>query len=111
MQTPYQLLGVDIDATDDEIKQAYLHQVKQNPPDHNQQQFQLIHDAYTAIKDHKSRVNYDLFTLPVADFNTVLDKSLQTEQAGPMNAASVKKLLTISIDNASLLNAFAGSEK
>ncbi|OQK18089.1 hypothetical protein AU255_09650 [Methyloprofundus sedimenti] len=103
MQTPYQILGVDIDATDDEIKQAYLHQVKQSPPDRDQQQFQLIHDAYTAIKDHKSRVSYDLFTLPVADFTTILDKALQTGLSGAMNAESVKKLLTISIDNASLL--------
>lgn len=103
MQTPYQIIGVDIGATDDEIKQAYLHQVKQNPPDYDQQQFQMIHDAYTAIKDHKSRVSYDLFTLPVADFNTLLDKALQTEQASRMSVESVKKLLTISIDNAGLL--------
>ncbi len=111
MQTPYQILDVAFDARDDEIKQAYLQQVKNNPPDRDQHKFQIIHDAYTAIKDHKSRVSYDLFTLPVADFNAVLDKALQTEQAATVNSESLNKLLSISIDDASLLNAFASPEK
>ncbi|MBT4146331.1 MAG: J domain-containing protein, partial [Gammaproteobacteria bacterium] len=51
MQTPYEILGVETDARDDEIKQAYLQQVKNNPPDRNQQQFQIIHGAYSSIKD------------------------------------------------------------
>lgn len=110
MQTPYQILDVAVGANDKAIKQAYLQQVKNNPPDRNQQQFQLIHDAYTSIKDHKSRISHELFTLPVADFNTVLDKALQTGQVGTVNAESLNKLLSISMDDASLLNAFADAD-
>ena len=55
MQTPYEILGVVVDANDADIKQAYLQQVKNNPPDRDQEKFQLIHDAYTSIKDHKNR--------------------------------------------------------
>ena len=63
MKTPYTILGINTDANDDEIKQAYLQQVKNNPPDHDQEKFLQIHQAYLLIKDVKSRVSYDLFTL------------------------------------------------
>jgi hypothetical protein len=41
-------LNVATTANDAEIKQAYLRLVKDNPPDRNQEKFQLIHDAYSA---------------------------------------------------------------
>ncbi|SMG62672.1 protein containing Heat shock protein DnaJ, N-terminal domain [methanotrophic bacterial endosymbiont of Bathymodiolus sp.] len=110
MQTPYEILGVETDARDDEIKQAYLQQVKNNPPDRNQQQFQIIHGAYSSIKDHKSRVSYDLFTLPTVNFNAVLNIALKTEQTGTVNAESLSKLLAIDIDDASLLKVFPSPE-
>ncbi|HIG64364.1 MAG TPA: molecular chaperone DnaJ [Methyloprofundus sp.] len=106
MQTPYEILGVETDARDDEIKQAYLQQVKNNPPDRNQQQFQIIHGAYSSIKDHKSRVSYDLFTLPTVNFNAVLERALKTEQTGTVNAEFLSKLLALDIDDNSLLKAF-----
>ena len=111
MQTPYEILDVAVDASDDEIKQAYLQQVKNNPPDRDQEKFQLIHDAYTAIKDHKSRISYDLFTLPSANFNALLDQALHTENVLELNSESFKKMLSVSLDETSLLNSIATSEK
>ena len=111
MQTPYEILGVVVDANDADIKQAYLQQVKNNPPDRDQERFQLIHDAYTSIKDHKSRISHDLFSIPSSNFNTVLDQILQTEQAITINSESFKKILSVSIDDTSLLNVFAKPEK
>ncbi|RLA23807.1 MAG: molecular chaperone DnaJ [Gammaproteobacteria bacterium] len=111
MQTPYEILGLEADANDDEIKQAYLQQVKNNPPDRNQEKFQLIHDAYRSIEDHKSRLKYDLFTIPVANFNTVIDQALHTEQPVALNFQSFKQILTVSIDDANLLSAIAEPEK
>ena len=111
MQTPYEILDVVVDASNDEIKQAYLQQVKNNPPDRDQEKFQLIHDAYTSIKDHKSRISYELFTLPTADFDALLDQALHTDQALALNSESFKKILNISIDETSLLNAIATPEK
>ena len=111
MQTPYEVLDVAVDVSDDDIKQAYLQQVKNNPPDRDQEKFQLIHDAYTAIKDHKSRISYDLFTLPSANFNTLLDQALHTEQDIVLNTESFKKILSVSVDETSLLNAIATPEK
>ena len=111
MQTPYEILNVAADADDGDIKQAYLQQVKKNPPDRDQEKFQQIHDAYTAIKDHKSRLSYELFTLPSANFGALLDQALSTEQVLGLNATSVQKILSVSIDETSLLNAIAIPEK
>ena len=111
MQTPYEILGVVNDANDNEIKQAYLQQVKNNPPDRNQDQFQHIHNAYISIKDHKSRVSHDLFTLPTANFNTVLEQIMHTGQSITLDAESFNKILSVSIDETSLLNLFARPEQ
>jgi len=111
MQTPYEILGVVNDASDNEIKRAYLQLVKNNPPDRDQENFQRIHEAYTLIKDHKSRVSHGLFTLPAANFNAVLDEAMQTEQGTALNIESFNKILTVSADETSLLNIFARPEK
>ncbi len=106
MQTPYQILGVARDASDAAIKQAYLQQVKLNPPDRDAEKFQQIHNAFQAIKDHQSRVGYDLFTLPQVDFNTLLDAALQTDVSPDINADAFKEILNIAADDeAQLLRA------
>ncbi len=111
MKTPYQILNVAPDASDVEIKQAYLQKVKDNPPDRDQEQFQAIHNAYTAIKDDKSRLSYALFTLPSVDFNELLDQALQTKPILQLKPEHFKKLLRAGIDDTSFLNALAPSEK
>ncbi len=111
MQTPYELLNVADAADDGDIKQAYLQQVKKSPPDRDPEKFQKIHDAYTAIKDHKSRLKFELFTLPSANFSALLDQALQTEHALGLNVTSVKKILSASIDETILLNTIANPEK
>lgn len=98
MQTPYEILGVAAEASDAEIKQAYLHKVKDNPPDRDQARFQAIHKAYEAIKDRKSRLNYDLFHVPEADFDALLDQALDTVPGLQLSAEQFIKLLNVSLD-------------
>lgn len=111
MKTPYQILNVVVEATDAEIKQAYLLQVKDNPPDRNQQKFQLIHDAYVAIKDIKSRVSHDLFNLPIADFDEVIDNMLTTEHKEVLTPRDFNRLLSMSVDNSTIENSIPAIEK
>ncbi len=111
MKTPYQILDVAVEASDVEIKQAYLRQVKENPPDRDQQKFQSIHHAFTLIRDKKSRVNHALFTLPVANFEQLIDQALNTDKPLELTAANFNKLLRASIDESTVLNSIASPEK
>ena len=98
-------------ADDAEVKQAYLRLVKDNPPDRDQEKFQAIHAAYSAIKNHKSRVIYALFTLPDVSIDTLINQALATEKNSPINADVLTQLLTASVDDAALLKAITPAEK
>lgn len=111
MKTPYQILNVLVDATDTDIRQAYLQQVKLNPPDKNQQQFQLIHQAYINIKDLKSRLSYELFNLPDLDFDEMLDQALVVGTDHKMTAEQFMALFQASVDDSTAQNALSSVEK
>jgi DnaJ-class molecular chaperone len=61
MQNPYQTLGVDRNATADEIKRAYRKLASQHHPDRggNTQTFQGIQSAYDTLSDANKRAAYD----------------------------------------------------
>lgn len=94
MISSYQVLGVSRQATDADIKQAYLQRVKDNPPERDQQRFQQIQQAFEAIKDQDSRLRYDLFQWPEVDFDVLLDQAFkQTRAFGPLSADEFCQLL------------------
>ena len=97
MQTPFEILRVSEDATDTEVKQAYLQQVKQSPPDRAQEQFQRIHAAYETLKNRKGRVEYALFHAGDADFDSLLEQAFTAAQPSPISADSFIKLLQASL--------------
>jgi DnaJ-class molecular chaperone len=99
MKSPYEILEVAGQASDTEIKQAYLQKVKLNPPDRDHEKFQQIHSAYETIKDVTSREKYALFNFPEADFNALLDQAFIATQPALINAAIFDKLLQASIDD------------
>ena len=111
MNTPYDILEVSIDASDAEIKQAYLRQIKKHPPDQEPDQFRLIHDAYLAIKDKKCRLSYELFTLLIADFDELLDQALNTDRPLKITVRQFKELLQANVDEPATPTAFTGLEK
>lgn len=61
MQNPYQTLGVNRDATADEIKRAYRRLASQHHPDKggDTQVFQNIQKAYDVLGDPQRRAEYD----------------------------------------------------
>lgn len=65
---PFLMLNLPLDATDAQIRDAYLQGVKEFPPDADPIQFQAIAAAYEAIKDQDRRHNYYLWNrAPHAD--------------------------------------------
>lgn len=111
MMNPFEILGVTEDANDAEIKQAYLAKVKERPPERDQQQFKEIHDAYISIKDDKSRLSYQLFTLPSVDFDFLVDQALQTKNSVELSAEVFQQILMASVDESHLLKITTQSEK
>ncbi len=48
---PIELLGISQNATDEEIRAAYLLKVRECPPDRAPEKFEKIRDAYEILRD------------------------------------------------------------
>ena len=59
---PFEVLGVNKDTTDEQIRAAYLGLVRRYPPETHQRRFADISEAYETIKTEKLRLNYLLFS-------------------------------------------------
>ncbi|MDD2658535.1 MAG: DnaJ domain-containing protein [Methylococcales bacterium] len=103
MKSPYEILEITGQASDSEIKRAYLEKVKLNPPERDHEKFQQIHSAYEAVKNAISREKYALFNYPQADFDALLEKAFSAAQPALMSADHFDKLLRAGIDGASFL--------
>ncbi len=78
MKTPFDILGVTEDATDEAIKKAYLQKVRQYPPERAPEQFQNIRAAFDAIKTRLQRLKYQLFHSEPQSLNALLERGMQT---------------------------------
>jgi curved DNA-binding protein CbpA len=59
---PREILGVAQNATDAEIRAAYLRKVSENPPDRSPAAFERIRDAYEILRDPRRRALYMLLS-------------------------------------------------
>lgn len=50
------VLGVALEAGDDEIRSAYLQKVKEHSPDRSPREFERVRDAYEMLRDPKQRI-------------------------------------------------------
>jgi curved DNA-binding protein CbpA len=57
---------VSPDATDAEIRAAYVLKVREYPPDRSPEQFERIRDAYDILRDPRRHVRYRLFAVDPA---------------------------------------------
>jgi curved DNA-binding protein CbpA len=58
---PFDVLGLDPSAGEEEIRQRYLEKVKAHPPDRDPEGFKSIQEAYEKVKDTPSRLSTILF--------------------------------------------------
>ncbi len=85
MTDPGDVLGVSPDATDEEIRAAYLSKVQEHPPDRSPEQFERIRDAYETLRDPRRRLRHRLFggDLPRSFVSLIDDRKPQRRFAGP----------------------------
>ena len=60
----YNVLGVDRNASEEQLKKAYKKQSMQHHPDRNggsEEKFKQINEAYSALKDPQKRQMYDQY--------------------------------------------------
>lgn len=51
-----EVLGIPLEASEEEIRAAYLRKVKEHPPDRSPVQFERIRDAYETLRDPRRRM-------------------------------------------------------
>lgn len=61
MIDPYRVLGVELAATDETIRAAYLAAIRESPPERDSARFESVRAAYEAIGDHRRRLAHELF--------------------------------------------------
>jgi len=70
---PWKILGVPIEATEEEVRAAYLSKVKEHPPERSPEEFERIRDAYDALRDPRRRAARVLAVDPGAPLVSLLD--------------------------------------
>lgn len=58
---PFLVLNVDVAATDQQVRQAYLAALKTASPEHHPVRFRAINSAYNSIQHERERLEYQLF--------------------------------------------------
>ncbi len=100
MKSPYQILDVSEDADDALIKKAYLLKIKAHPPEHNQEMFLQIQNAYQTVKDTKSRARYALFNIESIELNEFLQAAFCENNIDRVEPGTLAQLLNQPVDYA-----------
>jgi curved DNA-binding protein CbpA len=84
-EDPRQVLEIDAEAGEEEIRAAYLRKVKEYPPDRSPREFERVRDAYEMLRDPRSRTRTLLLAAdPKQPLVSLLDGLKQTRQfTGP----------------------------
>ncbi|HID56212.1 TPA: hypothetical protein EYP37_06765 [Candidatus Poribacteria bacterium] len=61
IENPYEILGLDRDASQEEIRKAYFKLVKRFTPERDGERFKEIRAAYEQLRDLRKRVQADMF--------------------------------------------------
>jgi DnaJ-class molecular chaperone len=61
MPNPFYVLGVRDSASDAEVRSAYMAKLREFPPEREPERFQMISDAYAAIRTAEDRARQRVF--------------------------------------------------
>ena len=73
MMNPFDVLGVNESASDEEVKKAYFQQVRQFTPEKHADQFKQIREAYDLLKDPSKRLEAEVFSFVKPEHETVIE--------------------------------------
>ena len=80
-----EILGIPLNAGEEEIRAAYVQKVKEHPPDRSPEQFEKIRDAYETLRDPRRRMRDMLLSAePEAPLASLIaGEASQRQFAGP----------------------------
>ncbi|MFH0945428.1 MAG: J domain-containing protein [Planctomycetota bacterium] len=76
---PLDILGLSAEASDEEIRAAYLRKVKEYPPDRHPAEFERIRDAHELLRDPRRRADFLLLS---ADLERSIASLLDDMESG-----------------------------
>jgi curved DNA-binding protein CbpA len=83
MTDPREVLGILPNASEEEIRAAYLSRVKEHPPERSPEEFEKIRDAYETLRDPRRRARSLLLSAdPAAPFSSLFTDAPQRRFAG-----------------------------
>ncbi|WMC08293.1 MAG: hypothetical protein PQ275_29120 [Elizabethkingia anophelis] len=102
-ETYYDVLGIPMDASSDEIKKAgrklisqYHPDTNKNNPDYNPESFFQVHDAYETLRDEEKRRIYNETHLIVAKARTLIKRPENSEEWDEaFRKAIIKRIISI----------------
>jgi len=82
---PRKILGVSVNATQEEIRAAYLRKIKEHPPESSSEEFERIRDAWDTLRDPRRHARSLLLADdPEAPFTSLVsDKTRNRHFVGP----------------------------
>ena len=97
MKTPFEILQINENTSDQVIKKAYLAGVKKYPPERFSSEFQKIRAAYEAIKTAEDRTAFKLFHKELPDKQELIEMALAASGSNRPDSKLIKKVLAENI--------------
>jgi len=98
MRTPFEILGIPEEATDQEIRRAYLAKVREYPPEREPDRFQEIRTAFEAVKDRRARLKHQLFHHELPDIGALLESHFRAHESRRPDEKLLLRVLAASLD-------------
>ena len=97
MKNPFSVLKVAETAADEDIRQAYLRQVRKYPPELAPERFQEIRAAFETIKTRRDRLHYQLFHSEPPGIEALLTPWLQAGETGRPTEEQLRQAIALSL--------------
>lgn len=93
MATPYETLGITLDADDAAVRGAYLELTRQFPPEQHPEKAAAVRAAYDSVKDAHTRARYQLLEVAAGDsLDALID---EVERDTPRRRPGLSTLLIV----------------
>lgn len=92
LQDPYIILEINLNASDEDVRKAYLMAIRLCPPEKNTLAFQRIQVAYDSIKTKRQRIEHNLFNSVIPSPEDIMAQAASFQSSSTKQRPSLKTL-------------------